>query len=146
MTRGRPLQIPHNAMCPAVDSVQPVLKDVDAEALKEDGGEAEEQTVTWSPVDRLKMSVGLLYAVCIIATDSDVSCGFCAPRPRLLERWQVPPPGPPYRCPTVHGCASADASATVFYLLAASGAPSPVGRRFRLPPLPVRGARLITVQ
>lgn len=71
--------------------MRPVLKDVDPEALKEDGGEAEEQTVAWSSVDRLNMSVGLLYALCVNATDSDVSCGFCVPRSQLLKRWQVPP-------------------------------------------------------
>ena len=76
------VQIPHNAM-------RPVLKEVDPEALKEDGGEAEEQTVAWSSVDRLNMSVGLLYALCVNATDSDVSCGFCVPRSQLLKRWQV---------------------------------------------------------
>lgn len=69
--------------------MRPVLKEVDPDALHEDGGEAGEQTVAWSSVDRLNMSVGLLYALCVNATDSDVSCGFCVPRSQLLKRWQV---------------------------------------------------------
>eukprot|EP00892_Ulva_mutabilis_P003551 jgi/Ulvmu1/1568/UM110_0031.1 len=75
------LQIPHNA-------VRTVLKDEDPEALPGEGGEAEEQLVVWSSVDRLNISCGLLYALCVSGHDSDVSCGFCMLHARLLKRWQ----------------------------------------------------------
>jgi hypothetical protein len=74
------VQIPHN-------SIRPVLKDVDPEALAAET-DAEEQTVAWSSVDRLNMSVGLLYALCVNANASNVRCGFCVPRSQLLRRWQ----------------------------------------------------------
>ena len=82
------MQIPHNW-------IRLVLKKVNPEAMKDDGGEADEQTVAWSSVDRVKMSVGLLYALCVHAADSDVSCGYCVPRLQLLRRWQVSP----HACP-----------------------------------------------
>jgi len=44
--------------------------------------------VQWSSVDRLNMSVGLLYALCVNADDAAVRCGFCVPRSQLLRRWQ----------------------------------------------------------
>lgn len=76
------MQIPHN-------SLRPVLKDMDPEAVAAGmQTETEEQSVAWSSVDRLNMSVGLLYALCVNATASDVSCGFCVPRSQLLKRWQ----------------------------------------------------------
>lgn len=67
--------------------MRPVLKDVDPEALVAES-EAEEQTVAWSSVDRLNMSVGLLYALCVNANNANVRCGFCVPRSQLLRRWQ----------------------------------------------------------
>jgi hypothetical protein len=75
------VQIPHN-------SLRPVLKDTDPEALAAEAESAEEQTVAWSSVDRLNMSVGLLYALCVNANNANVRCGFCVPRSQLLRRWQ----------------------------------------------------------
>jgi hypothetical protein len=68
--------------------MRPVLKDVDPEALAAEADPAEEQTVAWSSVDRLNMSVGLLYALCVNANNANVRCGFCVPRSQLLRRWQ----------------------------------------------------------
>ena len=92
------VQIPHNA-------IRPALKQVDPEAQKDDVRKAEEQAVAWSSVDRLNMSVGLLYALCVHAADSDVSCGFFVPRLQLLRRWQVSPPACPLASLWHAGCA-----------------------------------------
>eukprot|EP00951_Prasinocladus_malaysianus_P046587 scaffold647792_cov39-Prasinocladus_malaysianus.AAC.1 len=41
----------------------------------------------WSSVDRLTMSIGLLFGLCCYADDNDIRAGFCVPRPQLLDRW-----------------------------------------------------------
>ena len=88
------MQIPHNVIWPA-------LKQVDREAQKDDVRKAENQAVAWSSVDNLNLSIGLLYAICVHAADSDVSCAFCTPPLQLLRRWQVSPPACPLpRCGT----------------------------------------------
>lgn len=46
-----------------------------------------DNTITWSSVDRLNMSIGLLYALCNHAIENGIRCGFCVPRPQLLKRW-----------------------------------------------------------
>lgn len=46
-----------------------------------------DSVITWSSVDRLNMSIGLLYALCNHAIESGIRCGFCVPRPQLLKRW-----------------------------------------------------------
>ena len=72
------VQIPHN-------SLRPVLRETKPENLAEAD---EAQVVQWSSVDRLNMSVGLLYALCVNADEANVRCGFCVPRSQLLRRWQ----------------------------------------------------------
>lgn len=71
------VQIPHN-------SLRPALRDVNPEVLNH----PEEEVIQWSSVDRLNMSVGLLYALCVNAEEANVRCGFCVPRSQLLRRWQ----------------------------------------------------------
>ena len=78
------MQIPHNA-------IRPALKQVDPEAQKDDVPKAKEQTVAWSSVDRFNISIGLLYSLCVHAADSDLSCAFCVTRMKLLRCWQVSP-------------------------------------------------------
>lgn len=73
------LQIPHN-------SVRPTLQPLEPEKLKETE-EKDKDIITWTSVDRLNMSIGLLYALCSHARESAVRCGFCVPRPQLLKRW-----------------------------------------------------------
>lgn len=73
-----PSQIPHN-------SVRPMLDDDVVGA--EDRPEREAEVITWTSVDRLNMSIGLLYALCNHALENGVACGFCVPRPQLLRRW-----------------------------------------------------------
>mmetsp|Transcript_9931 Transcript_9931/g.28454 ORF Transcript_9931/g.28454 Transcript_9931/m.28454 type:complete len:405 (-) Transcript_9931:403-1617(-) len=41
----------------------------------------------WSSVDRLTMSIGLLFGLCCYADDNEIRAGFCVPRPQLLDRW-----------------------------------------------------------
>ncbi|EFJ50779.1 inversion kinesin InvA [Volvox carteri f. nagariensis] len=75
------LQIPHTSVRPAL-----------AEGLTEEQALAaaeasKDNTITWSSVDRLNMSIGLLYALCNHAIENGIRCGFCVPRPQLLKRW-----------------------------------------------------------
>jgi len=41
----------------------------------------------WCSLDRLTMSIGLLFGLCCYSDDNDIRAGFCVPRPQLLERW-----------------------------------------------------------
>ncbi len=74
------LQIPHNSARPEPEEVAGG-EGGDDKAAK--GGEV----ITWTSVDRLNMSIGLLYALSNLATDQSITCGFCVPRPQLLKRW-----------------------------------------------------------
>ncbi|GFR41808.1 hypothetical protein Agub_g2578 [Astrephomene gubernaculifera] len=75
------LQIPHT-------SVRPMLADGLTEEQALAAAEAsKDNTITWSSVDRLNMSIGLLYALCNHAIENGIRCGFCVPRPQLLKRW-----------------------------------------------------------
>jgi len=67
------LQIPHNSWRPSMGVV-----------TEDDDGMS---PVVWTSVDRLNMSIGLLYALCNHALDEGISCGLCVPRPQLLKRW-----------------------------------------------------------
>lgn len=61
------LQIPHN-------SVRPQLEEVDAA----DGDKAAapaKDVITWTSVDRLNMSIGLLYALSNLAIDQNIRWG-----------------------------------------------------------------------
>jgi len=71
------LQIPHNSVRPQLDEA----------GAGPDGERTEADVITWTSVDRLNMSIGLLYALCNHALENDVTCGFCVPRPQLLRRW-----------------------------------------------------------
>ncbi|GFH28695.1 kinesin-like protein, partial [Haematococcus lacustris] len=77
------LQIPHNSVRP------PLEESTEGAAAAEDGQAAKDSgsVITWTSVDRLNMSIGLLYALCNHALDSGIKCGFCVPRPQLLKRW-----------------------------------------------------------
>ncbi|MEW5319130.1 MAG: hypothetical protein WDW38_010300 [Sanguina aurantia] len=83
------LQIPHNSARP------PLAADAAASSGGPDAGDAPSparapgtaEVITWSSVDRLNMSIGLLYSLCNHATDNNIRCGFCVPRPQLLKRW-----------------------------------------------------------
>ncbi|MEW5301559.1 MAG: hypothetical protein WDW36_004412 [Sanguina aurantia] len=83
------LQIPHNSARP------PLAADAAAPGGGPDAGDAPcparapgaAEVITWSSVDRLNMSIGLLYSLCNHATDNNIRCGFCVPRPQLLKRW-----------------------------------------------------------
>ncbi len=109
------LQIPHNSMRP---SLAPDQAMIDAAAALETGEVSvpatpmvpptpmtarEREVVAWSSVDRLNMSIGLLYALCNYALDNDVRC-VCMPlivqpvglpSPARLP----PPPARPLLCP-----------------------------------------------
>ncbi|KAG2492591.1 hypothetical protein HYH03_009252 [Edaphochlamys debaryana] len=76
------LQIPHT-------SVRPGLAEglTEEQALAVAAEAAKDNTITWSSVDRLNMSIGLLYALCNHAIENGIRCGFCVPRPQLLKRW-----------------------------------------------------------
>ncbi|KXZ47277.1 hypothetical protein GPECTOR_36g129 [Gonium pectorale] len=78
------LQIPHTSVRPALaegmTEEQAMAAAMAAEAEKAN-------TITWSSVDRLNMSIGLLYALCNHAIENGIRCGFCVPRPQLLKRW-----------------------------------------------------------
>ena len=39
-------------------------------------------------LDRLELSLGLLYAHAAYALERGLKCGFCVPRPKLLAKWQ----------------------------------------------------------
>jgi hypothetical protein len=41
----------------------------------------------WSSTDRLNVSIGLMHALCNLATELGAMAGFCVPRPQLLRRW-----------------------------------------------------------
>mmetsp|Transcript_4632 Transcript_4632/g.6227 ORF Transcript_4632/g.6227 Transcript_4632/m.6227 type:complete len:152 (+) Transcript_4632:153-608(+) len=38
--------------------------------------------------DRLLLSLSLLYAHCTYSKQKGIRCGFCVPRPQLLEKWR----------------------------------------------------------
>mmetsp|Transcript_32265 Transcript_32265/g.70395 ORF Transcript_32265/g.70395 Transcript_32265/m.70395 type:complete len:220 (-) Transcript_32265:404-1063(-) len=38
--------------------------------------------------DRLLLSLSLLYAHCLYSKQNGIRCGFCVPRPQLLEKWR----------------------------------------------------------
>jgi hypothetical protein len=79
------LQIPHNSMRPSLSPDQAMIDALEA------GGEVsvpatplvpptpmtsrDREVVAWSSVDRLNMSIGLLYALCNYALDNDVRWG-----------------------------------------------------------------------
>ncbi|GAX73057.1 hypothetical protein CEUSTIGMA_g510.t1 [Chlamydomonas eustigma] len=77
------LQIPHNSARPQLEEVASKGEDQGGE---DKAGKAD-NIITWTSVDRLNMSIGLLYALSNLATDQNISCGFCVPRPQLLKRW-----------------------------------------------------------
>lgn len=89
------LQIPHNSMRPSLAPDQAMMDAASAAAAAAaESGEAsvpatpsvcatpmtarEREVVAWSSVDRLNMSIGLLYALCNYALDNDVRWGQCA--------------------------------------------------------------------
>ena len=59
------LQIPHNSARPQLEEVDPA----DAEKAAE---KAAKDVITWTSVDRLNMSIGLLYALSNLATDQGI--------------------------------------------------------------------------
>lgn len=77
------LQIPHNSVRP---TLSPEEGGPEPSKDEKDAKDAA-STITWSSVDRLNMSIGLLYALCNHARDQSIRCGFCVPRPQLLRRW-----------------------------------------------------------
>lgn len=50
---------------------------------------AEESIISWSYVERLNMSYGLIYGLCVHAASRNVNYAFSAMAPQLLKRWQV---------------------------------------------------------
>ncbi|GMH43780.1 hypothetical protein BSKO_11714 [Bryopsis sp. KO-2023] len=99
------LQIPHNSARPTLEELQqqtttgtPEADQDPPQSPQSTQEHAEQDNIIWSSVDRLSMSVGLLYALCNHARKNDVRyaqssstclfrCGFCVPRPQLLRRW-----------------------------------------------------------
>ena len=60
------LQIPHNSVRPQLQEVE--AADVDKAGADKTGGEI----ITWTSVDRLNMSIGLLYALSNLALDQNI--------------------------------------------------------------------------
>mmetsp|Transcript_2102 Transcript_2102/g.5351 ORF Transcript_2102/g.5351 Transcript_2102/m.5351 type:complete len:931 (+) Transcript_2102:94-2886(+) len=75
------LQIPHTSARPPLEAVAAA----ETEAGKENNQGPE--VTPWTSIDRLNMSIGLLFALCTHALDNGIRCGFCVPRPQLLKRW-----------------------------------------------------------
>lgn len=88
------VQIPRTAKRPASSQA-------DSGAHKSDA--ARGQIIEWTTRDRLNISRGMIYALCIDATGFNISCGFAAPRLSLLKHWQVRM-RPPYVCPVALHC------------------------------------------
>lgn len=66
------LQIPHNSVRPSLVMNEDGVESAQAPAAAPADEPNKDNVITWSSVDRLNMSIGLLYALCNHAMDSGV--------------------------------------------------------------------------
>ena len=68
------LQIPHNSARPQLEEVDPADAEKAASAASASAAKAPADVITWTSVDRLNMSIGLLYALSNLAVDQGIRC------------------------------------------------------------------------